>query len=382
MPESNKFTLLELQDQDKIDYTRSHCSQTWKGILSSKDFILREYVLSNSEMGRPYAAFMLINVANERLCSCEVVFREGHRIENGNGKTSTTAAKVASVGAVFTYTEHRRKGYAKIMLNKVIEKLHDMNIDFSILHSEVGEYYSNFDYVSFHVPVLQKSVTHKPQTLKDIRDEYKFNNETLKLVSYHEFKPLIDIYNKYTTERIESYNDNKTRVTIDINEHIVDWFHLRSKYVHYQAFNEEKPDIDFSDPKHTVEVFKNLKPEKFGMTLEIDGQFVGYVIWTYDWVESHNYVTVLSLFTIPGYEDQKAKMITYLEDYLSLLNSQTAQKFTQLKVWGSEISNEMFKGEEIVNSSLSAIRMFNEEDQKKLISGELVWENNNKLSWY
>lgn len=377
MPES-QFTLLELQDQDKIDFTRLHCSQAWKGILSTKDYILREYVLSNSEMGRPYAVFMLINGADERLCSCEVVFREGHRIDK-KGKIS---AKVASIGAVFTYTEHRRKGYAKIMLDKVVEKLQQMKIDFSILHSEVGEYYSNFDYVSFHVPVFQKQLGDKPQTFQDFRDEYKYNKDSLRLVGYHEFKPLIELYNKHTFKRIENQEDNKTRVTIDINEHIIDWFHLRAKYVHYQTFNEEKPEIDFSDPKHTVEVFKHLQPEKFGMVLEVDNQIVGYVIWTYDWVESHNYVTILNLFTIPGHEDKKGKLLGYLEDYLALINSQTSHKFTQLKVWGSEVSNDVFKGEEIVNSSLSAIRMFDPEDQKKLKNGELLWENNSKLSWY
>ena len=86
-----------------------------------------------------------------------------------------------------------------------------------------------------NVPLLDSSV-------EDI-------NESFEMINYHEFDELMDIYkNQFEKGIIDKITKDKlTRISVIPHSNIIDWFHLRSKYISYKLFYESKDlnPIDF-----------------------------------------------------------------------------------------------------------------------------------------
>lgn len=369
---NDQLQLIHVTDRDLIDFTRFHNSGTWKGFLSVEDFILREYVLNKSPHCDNIMIFLLLH-GNDKVCSCELLIRDGIKFERNKEITVSTGC----ISAVYTYQEFRSKGYAKIMIDRVIEQCKILLDGFVFLYSEIGEYYTRLGFKSFHVPMLTREVSGDAVHFKGDND-IVIDGNCLQFVRFHQFKELIDLYKKYNYHEIRQKvaKDGKTRISIDVHERIFDWFHLRAKFLTYKATKLKVP-IDFTDHDDTVAKFNHLDPKNFGLKISVNGNVKAYIIWTYDFkADATQYLTVLNLFAVPGYESYKLKLLRYTEDYMKLLGIST------LKIWSSDIDNKEFNGKVSTNPSLGAIRMITEEDDKRLESGEIIWENNNKIPWF
>ena len=85
---------------------------------------------------------------------------------------------------------------------------------------------------------------------------------------------------------------------------IIDWFHLRSKYISYKIFYEPKQNqehIDFYNESY--ESIKSklelVEPKQFGIKLyNTANEVAGFIVWTMDFNNQsvpENYVTVLKI---------------------------------------------------------------------------------------
>lgn len=59
------------------------------------------------------------------------------------------------------------------------------------------------------------------------------------LIGYHQFDSLMERYNKQNEQEIiVKFLRMGSRITVVPNSKIIDWFHLRSKYISYKIFYE------------------------------------------------------------------------------------------------------------------------------------------------
>lgn len=386
------FELINITDRKTIEWTREQNSVQWKGILSVSDYILRDHVLGQTEMYCNPPCYVLINKdTKEKVCALEIAVRDGLRFDNIDGHVTKRKINTGCIGSVFTYPQYRRKGYAKIMIDKIIElgKTQLIKDGYISLYSEIGEYYQKSGFKSFHVPLLTRPITNKtPYIFQSHQETYLIDDIEVSLVKFRDFETLVEFYKNHNYQQIESNcgKDGKSRVTIDVNQHIFNWFHIRAKLISYKTFYNNK-DIQYDNINDIIEKFQDIEPIYFGMKFKHNGKLFGYVSWTFEWSikdkQYHIKLYILHLFTLPEYESYKEKIIGIIDDYLCFVNT-TAKfgTFTVISAWASDITNQQFKGIEIVNDSLSAMIMMDDNDQQKLVNGDLIWENNNRIPWF
>lgn len=405
------YRLVNVTDQDKVNFTRLQNSQSWKGQLSTDNYIEREYVLGKSKIAlsdkNRLLVFMLQDIKNpeDKLCSVELLIRQSWKFtwDKYTDKVVKKNILSACIGGVFTYSEHRGKGLAKIMIDKVVElsKSQYVGADgFTFLYSEVGEYYARNGFRSFGVPLLNFPLS---QTGEDYDAIVKQDEDDIQLIKYHDFQGLMEIYNKqFETEMLnKTKKDHKTRVSIDPSLDFIDWFHLRAKFISHKLFHRHL-DIDSSLPyDELIKKFQTIDPTNFGIQIKTKlGQLIGFISWTYDWNLTktntyENYVTVLKIVTMPQFDNLKysIKLIKLMKTYLEHMNAANDEvhgNFVKTIIWESEISNEVkdfllteYKGTDgIENGSRSAILINNDKEDKLLGTGDLIWENNTKLPWF
>lgn len=398
--------LVELTDKELIDYTRKENSVAWKGVLSKDQYVLREYVLGKSEMTKVLHVYMLKdrNNSDTQISSVELLVRPGFIFEKKNDDVIKTEVKSGCIGGVFTYPNYRGKGYGRIM----IDKLKDLAISeilgedgFIHLYSEIGEFYAPHGFKSFDVPLINLDI-------KPVGDNMNFDepltnerNEEIKLIKYHQFEDLLKSYKLQAEEMIVlGVNcDGKPRVTIDINSHIIDWFHLRAKFISLHCFHNDHT-IDFnSNYKEISTGLNDIDPHHFGLTLVKDNKLIGYIIWTYDWNNEADdkyscYATIINIFVDTNYDRgfYTKELINLLQKYLNHLNqNKTYRSLDNIKkivLWTSEVDSSVNDtllksgGSIVENGSRSAILMNNQHYDDMLANGGLIWEVNNKLPWF
>lgn len=393
----SQYKLVRVTDRQLADYTREQNSQSWKGILSAKDYILREYVLSRCEMTKDLSIYMLQDTENpdEKLCSIELLVRDSTKYYKDGDVVKKKAIKSGCIGGVFTYPEHRGQGLGKIMIDQLVQLGKNELIGedgYIFLYSEVGEYYTRNGFKSIAVDVLEMPM----------RSESKYFSlgslalvqvpeGVLEPVGYHEFSPLMDLYQHQSEQEIISLvkTDSKPRVSLDISSQIIDWFHLRAKYISYKLFElpKDAKEIDFNNDSYSelVDKLKPFGPQVYGFKLTNGTDILGHIAWTYDWKSPQKgYATVLAIyvnkFIVKDVILMKLKLIEYVKDYLNLLSCE----YEKVVVWTLELPGVDFESLGVLkdNPSRSAIQMYDEQEQKMVVEGDLIWENNNKLPWF
>lgn len=406
------YRLVNITDQDLVNFTRLQNAQAWKGQLSMENYVEREAVLGKCKITlsstNRLLVFMLQDLKrpDDRLCSVELLIRQSWKFvwDEKSGKTIKKDVLSGCIGGVFTYPEHRGKGLAKIMIDKVVELSKTQYIGpegFTFLYSEVGEYYVRNGFKSFGVPLLRFGLSADGE---DFDSVLKKDEEKVDLIKYHEFEGLMATYNKqFETEMVaKTDSDHKTRVSINPSLDFIDWFHIRAKFISHKLFNRDL-NIDSSLLYEQInEQFQTIDPTYFGIQVKNkEGQLIGFITWTYDWNLNtktgtyENSITVLKIVVLPQYNnfEYSTKLLKLMKSYVELLNATDKEglgKFVKVIVWESEISHEVkdflltkYKAiDGIDNGSRSAILINNDKEDLDLRGGDLIWENNTKLPWF
>ena len=400
MPSSiqpEEFELIHLTDKEIIEFTRSQNAQSWKGVLSTKDYVLREHVLGKSRMAtaspNQLLVFMLRRINDQTpLCSIELLIRKSKRFEYINGKVEEREILSGCIGGVYTYPEHRGNGYARIMVDKLVTIGKEItgNDGFIFLYSEVGEYYAKNGFLSLGVDLINVPLV--DATVDTIDAKYEF-------INYHEFDSLMNEYkDQFEEDVIDKVSKDKiTRISVVPRSNIVDWFHLRSKYISYKLFYESKDlnPIDFyNEPYETIKSrLTSIEPQKFGIKLfNSENKMIGFIAWTMDYLyeTKENYVTVLKIVSFEGDKDENSiKLLKLMKNYL-LQQPILDMKTNKIVIWESEISQfvKQFLIDEwksktgIDNPSRSAVLMNNVQLDDQLRKGQVIWAGNDKLPWF
>ncbi|KAI5964940.1 hypothetical protein CANMA_003450 [Candida margitis] len=410
MPTTDQeYKLVHLTDPQIIDFTRWQNSLAWKGALSQKDYVLREYVLSKSKVAssgnnKLYVFMLQSTVDDEPLCSIEMLVRDSLKFEfDDKERQSVKKSDILSgcIGGVFTYPQHRGKGYARVMVDKLVElaKREIVGSDgFTFLYSEIGEYYVKNGFKSFPVDLINVSL--KDKEVNELQSPPQVHYE---LIEYHQFHDLMDKYRAhFENEMIAKVKkDHKTRVAIKPTSDPIDWFHLRAKFITYKLFHEhqDEPVIDFNKEYETIKDSLIHEPKIFGLKItrneggaESSGtSVIGFIIWTIDWSETgdETQATILKAVAFDGQDQTVIDLINLAIHQLThhpVLDKPTAN----VKIWESEISEGVkqqlvgtWSAETGVdNSSRSAILINNPAGEEQLRQGNLIWEENTKLPWF
>ncbi|ODV76948.1 uncharacterized protein CANTADRAFT_8125 [Suhomyces tanzawaensis NRRL Y-17324] len=400
---SSQYELVEASDIDVINYTRSRNAVSWKGALSAEDYVLRERVLGKSRATTttPHrlAVFVLRRKGTtEPLASCELFIRSAWRVDYVDSVPVKRQVLCGCVGGVFTYPENRKQGLGKIMIDQLVEhsKLSKyVGPDgYTFLYSEIGEYYTQFGFKSFAVPLTNIS-------LDDKGDEHDLGNH--ELIYYHQFDEYYQYYSdqvqRNTLKQVEA--DKKSRVTIAPTSDYVNWFHLRSKYISYKLFYEHKEPskMDFANATYEqiLARFEDTEPKVYGIKLVDEAkEWYAAITWTLDFSgDTENYATVLKIIIKDGHDrdSNTIKLFKLMKQYLrsfDKIGNDFNQRTTKIVLWQSEVSELVLSflvekwGSKhgIDNSSRSAILMHNHEDEENLKQGKLLWEGNDKLPWF
>lgn len=410
-----EYSLTLIEDAETINFTRYQNSLAWKGALTNEEYVMREWTLGKSKIAsgddnRLYVfGFHRSDDPKTLFCSVELLVRQAWSFTKDGDEVVKHNISSGCIGGVFTYPEYRGKGYARIMIDKLVELAKTQyigSLGFLFLYSEIGEYYAKNGFKSFEV-----LLTHVPLTIdtKDNGYEAYISGLGLKVepIKYHHFEPLYEVFNKYQSQKITSLvsQDSKDRISINPNSHFVDWFHLRSKYISHHNFHKCEPKID--DLNESYELIKSkfdtIQPEVFGLKLvDDDGTMIGFVVWTYEWSfnsklnQPENYITIINLFV----DDSKYELFKYEKILINLCKKFVEQKhlfkdvkqndLLKISLWQSEVTPELisylideFKAtNNHENGSRSAILMMDDAEDKKLKNGDIVWEINSKLPWF
>lgn len=404
---SDNYELIRVTDQALIDRTRHFNSEAWKGPLDTKEYIERDYVLGKSNMvnsgDNGIHVFALVDKCHrdDFLCSLELLVRKSYKLIWNEETERVTKHSILSgcIGGVFTPQVNRGKGYARIMIAKLVElcRLDYLGEDgFLTLYSEVGEYYSKSGFTSVPVPLLRIKVSSN--------EEDALENVKIEPLMYHTFDEVLDRYRTHLIHELKQKvaKDHKERVVVEPVLEIVDWFHLRSKFIASKLMNHKeqlKIDVPY---QQVVDQLSLLKPKVFGLKLKsASDDFIGFIAWTYDWKltegSDHKHsgtATVLKLFISPDYDQLKYSKYLLSQAVRHFVNNgspngEIGAPVEEMVVWESEVDEpvkqwltEKYASIVAENGSISAIMLMNEREQKLFKDGKLVWEENTKLPWF
>ncbi|CAK7914264.1 hypothetical protein CAAN3_15S03906 [[Candida] anglica] len=402
---STNFELVQLDDVDLIKFTREQNGSAWRGSLTPEQYIERESVLGKSKMAtkddNKLLVFMLRDKSDtsKRLCSIELLIRKSWVYKYVDNAVQRKSVLSGCIGGVFTYPEHRGKGYAAIMVDELVHLAKSKLLGpdgFVFLYSEVGEYYTRNGFKSFAVPLVKVPIGDHTSS-----PPIKFDH-TYELLHYKQFEEILDIHNSQFNAKLAQLTatDFKSRVALDPTVDIVDWFHLRAKFISSKLFYKDNfENLSNLSYDQILEKFHKIDPDIFGIKSTSDGKFVGGIIWTYDWSlneETNTYenkATILKIIVDEKVhvDDITKDLILKMKLYLESENTHECLKIiNQFVLWESEVSEEVLSWltgnlnatRNHENGSRSAILMNNDSDDKDLKDGNLIWEGNDKLPWF
>lgn len=404
------FELINITDKQLVDFTRLQNAVAWKGHLSANEYAVREVVLGKSKItlskqNRLYV-YMLRDIHNpdRNISSCELLVRKSWKFVWNELEKKVDKHEVLSgcVGGVFTYPESRGKGFAKIMIDKLVELSKKTFVGpdgFTFLYSEVGDYYerNGFHYVGVKLVNIPLKLNSKGGFAEAVD---KFDG-VVEQVTYHDFEGLFEEYRNHVEKTMEEsvLNDHKTRISIIPTSDYVDWFHIRSKYLAAKHFYAPKIDFENSEYEELVSYFQKIEPNVYGLKISNgSGDNVGFIVWTYDYTKlEENYtssITILKIFIKPEFENKysKADLIKLMKAYVEDINQPMNKYFspTKITLWESEVTKDDIESliqdydakAGLENGSVSAVLMNDEAENIELMNNNIVWEGNDKLPWF
>lgn len=355
--------------------------------------------------------------------SCALLIKDATRVSpsSSDGKVKLEAIKSATVGTVYTREHYRGKSYAKKMLialnqwsakfltndGKVrfdgdegtIAKTNGESFAYNTLFSEIGEYYAQFGYKSFHVPLIKLPLSNDNSNdikLQNVVPPVGEGTYQVKLLERNRLSGLLDTSFENLKRRLveNTARDNKTRLFLNLNQDTIDWFHARS-FFYNDIYNDGK------DIKVGLKLTTRTNNADAG-----NEEVLGYATWNHNFKEKSIEILTMDVFDKPGTIDANTKASAYktliyeIVKYFKSAQETTSGLFSDgIKIWETLISENNGEAtladikvwlEEVLDaelgiandSSLSAIRSFNEQDQQGLENGTVVWEANNKWGWY
>lgn len=393
------YKLVEITDRARIDFTREQNSVAWKGRLSLQDYQIRDFVLAKAALVAQNS--MKIYILEEDglpVASVEILIRDGTRY-SFEGEVKKDIVKYGCIGGVYTYEGYRRRGIAKIMVDQLMTVAKEQvgESGFTVLYSEVGEYYQRSGFESMRVDVVNipldydiesKSANFDPEPLEE--------GVSSELVGYHEFEALFETLKMRDDSELVARvkQDRKTRISANIGADYVDWFHLRAKFLSAVLFHSQSAEeLEHMSRNHLVAKLSKITPNVFGIKFSSkSGKLIGFVVWTYDWDTSANKATVLKVHVEPGFDKDPytVALLAHAKMYLETENRERpeTQRMHKLTVWDSETTPSsrqelsQLGAAAAKNLSLGAILMHRTQDQTAIREGDIIWENNSKLPWF
>ncbi|CAI2007249.1 hypothetical protein SEUBUCD646_0G03690 [Saccharomyces eubayanus] len=384
-------------DPELRRWTHLANARVWKGLLTLDQYVEREQVLGSSEisqkdksdetisrfpksyqwLGQKY--FVLKDTSlpdngkfSQVVSSCETLNRIGYCIHPGsNGKIEP--ALIVCIGGVFTFENHRGKGYAKSMITKLNEfydnirneaggvlELKNLLIN---LYSEVGDYYSPLGYKSMHVPLhhltkLNEITEYYCQGGSDANGKYLGFDDYEDLVKLHEGQ-----FNK-SLMKLHKNNPEKFIFTIAPDIDIFKWFQYRDLFIMKRSGRESQEKLSF------------------GFALSDNS----HIIWHHNW--NGNSLIIVRIY-IP--EETIQRKEAKLKQLLSQAIKETQDRgMHAVEFWDSEIpvkqypqlfqllteledDSKLFSD----NGSISAVR-----PPKGYTADKVIWDNNTKFCWF
>lgn len=382
---------------DLVKYTRDRNLAAWQGQLSANDYVVREFVLGKCKVTLSKSDRLLVYHLSKKsdpdtpLLLIEILIRKSLKYVRRGDDVEAIPVLLGCIGAVFTYPENRGQGLAKIMVDKLVELVREVigPDGFIFLYSEVGEYYAKLGFMLMPVDLI-----HIPMT----SDQFEVDG-VAEPIHYHQFAPVMDEYARQLDAKCRQRTaaDGKMRVQVIPSADIVDWFHVRAKYISYKKFYE-KPDLatkfDFLNLSYADinREFESIEPDTFGIKLSKNGVVTGFIVWTIDWINlSENYVTVLKTVVMPGQDVDSITIDLFKAMRNHLVSAHSVVGETKrLVVWELEVTTtvrdwfvlEWGAKTGLENGLRLAIMMCNATEDAALKNGQVVWEGNDKIPWF
>ncbi|CCC70157.1 hypothetical protein NCAS_0E00870 [Naumovozyma castellii] len=384
-------------DKEIIRFTHLLNSEAWKGLLSAEQYADREAVLGASPisqrdrsqtmktefpqgyewLGIKYfvvkdSTLPATSKTSQIVSACETLNRLGWCIRpDSNGVIEPTL--VVCIGGVFTAEKHRRKGYAKKMiemLNKFYDQIRDApdappllkNLVVN-LYSEVDDYYEKVGYHSMHVPLHH---------VTELDEFYKVfcNNVTNKegrYLGYDDYEDLVELEKKQFKKHLSELavkNPKSFVFTVKPDIDIFKWL--------------EDRDIFIQDKLH-----KGAKVPPFGFALKDNS----HIVWHHNW----NASTLVIVKIFISDESSKNNSEEVLKELMAhAVDEAKAMQLSQLQFWDEEIPLTEFPNlaktlkhlEDdsklyVTNGSVSAVR-----PPAGFDKDTIVWDNNTKFCWF
>ncbi len=370
MTKNSDLVLELISDPELIRFTHLENSEAWRSKLTKEQYADREWTIGcesslgkrkeSQDLGVFHYVLRDLSIKSENnhdniVASCETMNRIAWRIDGKEGEL--TEVICACIGGVFTLPNHRKKGYAAEMINRLNDAL-DRQLgskSFTFLYSEVGEYYSKFGYDSFEVPT-HSIPTENVSSTKVPKAHYHF-------LKYDDYQKLVESqYLHVKQDLIQNACDtDKTLVTLAPDIDIFSWFHDRDIFISKIL----RPEIQL---------------EHFGAVLN---QTNDHIIWLHDWNEE-------KLVIVRIYNENEHDLEAFKKLINIALEEAQLYNFKEITLWDSSLGgkrhhDEAFeyirelKGVKTLqpNSSVSAIRLHD-----KTQKGDYLWLNNDKWCWF
>ncbi|CCH45694.1 hypothetical protein BN7_5279 [Wickerhamomyces ciferrii] len=211
----------------------------------------------------------------------ETLNRKAWRID---GKNPGVLKEVNSstIGSVFTFAEHRKKGYANVFLTKVGEILDEQLGEDALtnLYSGVGEFYSRFGYKSFVIPI---------HFIKSEGVSIDTNDSKYEYLGYEGYDKLIDVQKEYLKQLLlrkgKEIEQNETVVALIPDTDTYTWINDKDAYT-------------------TAALNPGYELNSFGAVLKGSND---HILWVHEWNE--NKLKIAKIFVENGNIENFKKLI-------------------------------------------------------------------------
>ncbi|KAI9296313.1 hypothetical protein K502DRAFT_323880, partial [Neoconidiobolus thromboides FSU 785] len=178
--------------------------QTFKTVYQqwgSEDYTIEQFIereiLSRNEtfIKNNIKSYLLLNENEKVVSQCEVISRQVYYKDLDGYKE----LQLNCLASVFTIENERKKGYAEVMINKVLTEMDRKENNLMMLFSDVDNYYERMNFqlqLPFHVQFDNTSVT-------------KIQDKNLKYLNQNQIEQLTTIDCQLSKERIQQLNDEK-----------------------------------------------------------------------------------------------------------------------------------------------------------------------------
>ncbi|CAN6607182.1 lysine acetyltransferase [Trichomonascus vanleenenianus] len=373
---TNSYRLKNLTDPREVQDCHEHNFVAWGKGLSLKDYLKREQVFASS----PTAAnggltYWVLQEEQpdgswKSVCSMETLARPALCKQKGKPILSTLSH---SVGSVFTPAANRRKGYAAEMFERGVKAFDDWQMDnwseekrnasFSVLWSDIGDYYSRFEYEKTDSKELKFTLSYADG------DSVQQWPEGVTPIGLADLEELVqqDITQLKKQMEEETEKDGVTRVAVEPTLKIYQTAFIRATYL--------APFLSKTDIK---------TPSVFGAR---HGKC--WTIWTQDF--SADKMTALRIFAEEGASKEEVRESTAKLVY-ALLAEASRWQFPVATIWDQDIPSQITideLSESLASTTIVKSKMINDrEDSWPMIrfhggdNENKKWVLDGKYAWF